>query len=241
MTTRRLMGIVFALGLFAVANPASAVAPQEPHGEAGHGDQGDEHGQPAEHGDAQGGGHAAGGGLNFADFGYRDAHKDPPLILALINFGLLLALLGWKLAPALREYWAKKSDTIRDGLEEGARLRKEAEAKLEEYGQRIKDVEREVDELISDIRAEAEEEKKQLFADAEAQAAATKKAAEERITAELAQAKRTIEREVVEAAVKAAEKLLRDNVGAGDQQKLVDGFIASLSTRTPMSKSGGPS
>ena len=222
---KRLLMIV-ALGAFFLA-PATTLAKSEAHAEAPEG-----HGSDGVH-------HAPGGDINFADFSYKDEHKDPPLLLALVNFALLLALLGWKAAPALRDYWAKKSDSIRDGLEEGERLQKEAKAKLEEYGQRIKDVEREVDELITDIRAEAEAEKKRLLEEAEVQAKATKKAADERIAAEIARARTEIEREVVATAIRTAEKLLKDNVGAADQQKLVDGFISNMESSKPLGTRGG--
>ena len=265
----RILAVMFALALTApVALADMEPAPAEqPHGEAhgggdahggahgqaapgGHGDahgggHGDAHG--GDHGDAHGGGHGdahgghAAGGINFASFDYGEgkAHADPPLLLALINFGLLLALLGWKAVPALREYWAKKSDDIKDGLEEGTRLREEAEAKLEEYTQRIKDVDAEVEDLIKDIRAEAEAEKERILAEAKAQAEATKKAAEERIAAEIQEARTEIEREVVIAAVAAAEKILQGKVGPQDHQHLVTSFIDSLGD-SPSTTSGGP-
>ena len=189
MRSMRTLGLFFAIALAApVALADAPEVPAEAHGHEHGGDaHGHEHGGDAhghehadeahggEHGDAHGGEHGGAGHLNFADFSYKDEHKDPPLILALINFALLLALLGWKAVPALKEYWAKKSNSIRDGLEEGARLRQEAEKKLEEYTQRIKDVDGEVDALINEIRAEAAAEKERILAEAKAQAEATKK------------------------------------------------------------------
>jgi len=203
------------------------------HGESAHGEGAEAHG--VEHG----GGHGGGEELNVADFSYKDEHKNPPLVLALVNFGLLLSLLGWKAVPALKSYWAKKSDSIRDGLQEGARLRKEAEAKLEEYTQRIKDVDREVDALIHEIRAEAEAEKERILAEARAQAEATRKAAEERIAADIRMARQEIEREVVAAAVAAAETMLRGKVMPADQDKLVSTFIASLDSGAASTTSPG--
>lgn len=194
---------------------------------------GDEH--ESGHGEAHGGEE-----LNVADMNYKEAHKNPPLLLALINFGLLLALLGWKAVPAMRRYWTNKSEMIRGGLEEGTRLREEAEAKLEEYDKRIKDVDAEVDALVEDIRAEADAEKKRILEEAEAQAEATRKAADARIAAEIAAARIAIEREVAAAAIAAAESILRDKVGPNDHQELVSSFISSLG-ESPSTTSGRPS
>jgi len=244
MHSLRTIGLFFAVTIAApmvVADepevPAEAEYGHEgAHGEAVHGEAA--HGAEA-HGAEHGGGHGGGEELNVADFSYKDEHKNPPLVLALVNFGLLLSLLGWKAVPALKSYWAKKSDSIRDGLQEGARLRKEAEAKLEEYTQRIKDVDREVDALIQEIRAEAEAEKERILAEARAQAEATKKAADERIAADIRMARQEIEREVVAAAVAAAEGMLRGKVVPADQDKLVSTFIASLDSSAASTTSPG--
>lgn len=178
--------------------------------------------------------------FNWTDVGYKskdigggsleqgEESMSPPIVLMIVNFGLLLILLGWKAMPAVRRATRQRSEKISDALDDAARLRTEAKAKLDEYSERIKDAEREVDDLIKGIRADAEAEKKRIIENAEAQAAALKRDAETRIAAEIARARTALEREVVAAAIAAAETVLRSKTTSADQIKLVDGFVASI-------------
>lgn len=207
---------------FAASPPAGEVASEHvsPGGEAGHG-----HTPPP---------------INWLDFSYQDEDvyggtlepgeeaKPPPFVLMLLNFGLLLVILGWKAKPALGKYADKRHREIKGALDEAARLRAEAEEKLAEYKKRIAKVDAEVDQIIADIRADAESEKKRIIADAEARAAAMKRDAESRIAAELARARADIEREVVIAAIGAAHELVSKNATSTDKSTIVDSFITDL-------------
>jgi|GEM_PF-721550 len=210
---RRLLTLATMLVLLA---PVSALAEPDAHGaaEAGHG-----------------GGHGD-GHINWFSFDYGEGktYANPPLGFAILNFAILISLLVKFGGPKIRQSLASRHDSIKNALEEGARLRKEAQAKLEEYKERISKVDAEVEQLVSEIRAQAEEEKKRILEEAEKQAAAMKKDAEDRINAEIARARRLLEAEVVSVAVDATEKLLGEHTQANDQARLVDTFISSLGT-----------
>jgi len=152
----------------------------------------------------------------------------PPLVFAIINFLLLIALLVWKGGPPIRKYVKGRHDDIKSALEESAKLRSEAKAKLAEYSERISGVESEVEALLKETRDAAESEKKRILADAEAQVEAMKKAAEERISADIARARHILEEEIANAAIAAAEKILLSKTTKQDQGNLVDSFIAKI-------------
>ncbi|MCG8425183.1 MAG: hypothetical protein MJE77_45465 [Proteobacteria bacterium] len=178
--------------------------------------------------------------FNWTELDYKDKdihggtldpgeqEMSPPVLLLFMNFAVVLFIVGWRLAPPVKEYARKRHTSIKEALEEAARLRDEAQTKLDEYTEQVARAEAEVDKLIEDIRASAEAEKKRIVADAEAQAEAMKREAETRIAAELSRARLEIEREVVAKAVAAAEKLIRENATAGDQTQLVDVFISDM-------------
>jgi F-type H+-transporting ATPase subunit b len=211
-----------------------------------------EHGAAAvEHGAAvgEGGEHEHGHGnptdhFNYTDFGYKskdiaggtlEPGEEPmstPFVGMLINFGLLLLLLAWKVRPAAREFAGARHEEIKSALEEAAKLRAEAQAKVDEYTLKVQAAEAEVDKLIKDIRADAESERARIIAAAEAQARALQKDADSRIAAEIERARLALEREVVNAATQVAEKILREKTTAADQTKIVDGFLADLKTKT---------
>lgn len=178
--------------------------------------------------------------INWLDFSYSDEDpeggtlekgeeaKAPPFVLMLLNFGLLLVILGWKAKPALGNYADKRHRQIKSALDEASRLRAEAEEKLAEYKQRIAKVDAEVDAIIADIRADAEAEKRRIIAGAEAQAQTLKRDAENRIAAELSRARDNLSREVVLAAIAAAQGLIEKNTSAADRNAALDSFLADL-------------
>jgi F-type H+-transporting ATPase subunit b len=209
------------------------------HAAAGHDEQAEA---------AHGGEHHAPPPVNWIDFGYakKDVHGGtldagdepmaPPLVAALLNFGIFAFLIIKFGGPKIAGYLRTRHDTIKHDLAEAARLRAEAAAKLAEYSTRVASINAEVDQMIGEIRADAEAEKARILADARAQADALKKDASDRIASEIARARLELEQEVVAAAVGAAERILRQNTTAADQTALFDGFVASLAAPRPGSK-----
>lgn len=226
----------------AVAAAQHAEAPHhgevaEPHGEGG----GEGHEAPhAEHADPS---KSFNWYENLAPFGsssYKshDQHggtlepgEEPmsvPFILVLVNFAIVLFIIGWKVGPMAGQMAAKRSDEIKTALDEAARLRTQAKEKLAEYDRKLRAAETEIEQLIKDMRADAEADKARIIAAAEAQAAALKKDAEERIAAEIDRARHLLQREVTSAANTVAERLLRDKTTAADQAKQVDAFLRDV-------------
>lgn len=152
----------------------------------------------------------------------------PPFIFMLINFGIFLIILGKTLLPAGQKMSAERHDQIKNALEEAAKLRDQAAAKLAEFETRIKDVDAEVKKIVDDIRAGAEEDKKRILENAERQAKQMQHDAELRIAAEIEMARARLTREVAVAASAATEKLLKSQVTSDDQKKLVGNFIAGM-------------
>jgi len=214
----------------------------ETHGEGGgegHAPEGHEgHGDPSE--TFNWFGHMAPfGGSSYKNVdqhgGTLEADEAPmsvPFVLVLVNFGIILFILGWKVGPIAGQMAAKRSDDIKTALDEAARLRAQAKDKLVEYDSKLRAAETEIEQMITSMRADAESEKQRIIAAAEAQAAALKKDADERIAAEIDRARVILQREVTAAASGVAEQLLRDKTTAADQAKLVDAFISSISSST---------
>jgi len=214
---KKLILAATAIALIACAAPAMALA-------GGH-----EGAEAAAH---HGAGHAP--EINWISFSPSEG-QGPPMAIALVNFAILIFLLVKLFGRSFTSFLQTRHDSIKTALEEGKRLREEAQQRLEEYGRKIANVDREVDELVASIRAAAEEEKARILAQAEAQAAALEREAQDRIAAEIERSRRALEREVVGAAVAAAEKLLRDKTRDDDQRRLADNFVAELQKSTSTS------
>lgn len=195
------------------------------HGE--HGDHGAHHGATAPH------------PINWTQFHFgKDIHggelqageepMPPGLLFGLFNFAVFIGILVKFAGPKLATYLRTRHDTIKEQLEEAARLRLEAEKKLAEYTTRISAVDAEVKTLIEEIRAESEAEKEQIRQQAAAHAAAVKRDADARVESEIARARLVLEREVVAAAVSAAERVLRSRTEPADHARMFDTFVTSL-------------
>lgn len=178
--------------------------------------------------------------VNWTDLGYSDKDVQggelesgeepmaPPMLFAILNFAIFAGLMYWKAGPALSKYLANRHESIKNALEEAAKLQAQAKEKMAEYSARIADADAEVTALITQIRKDAEIEREQIVADAKRQAERLKKDAEARIESEFATARRQLENEVIAKASEVAERLLRDNASAGDNNNLFNGFIAGI-------------
>jgi len=160
--------------------------------------------------------------------GHEEEPMSAPFAAMLINFGILLVILAKYGGPVGRKIAETRSDEIKNALDEAAKLRKQAQAKLEEYTAKLAASEAEMDAMLKGMRSDAEADKKRILANAETQAAAVKRDAELRIAAEIARARIELSREVATAAAVVAEKLLREKTNASDQASLVDAFIRDV-------------
>jgi len=159
---------------------------------------------------------------------HEEEPMSPPFVFMLINFAILLWLLIKYLLPAGQQVARERHDAIKNALDEAAKLRDEAKAKLAEYETRVKGLDDEIKKLVDGIRADAEADKARILEQAQAQAAMLKREAEQRIAAEIELARTALTKEVTLAATQATEKLLKTQVTAEDQRGLVNTFIKSV-------------
>jgi len=162
---------------------------------------------------------------------HEEEPMSPPFVFMLINFAILLWLLIKYLLPAGQQVARERHDAIKNALDEAAKLRDEAKAKLAEYEARVKGLDDEIKKLVDGIRADAEADKARIFEQAQTQAAMLKREAEQRIAAEIELARTALTKEVTLAATQATEKLLKTQVTAEDQRGLVNTFIKSVETQ----------
>jgi F-type H+-transporting ATPase subunit b len=159
---------------------------------------------------------------------HEEEPMSPPFIFMIANFAILIWLLVKYLLPAGQKMSEERHDAIKNALDEAAKLRDQAKAKLAEYEARVKNLDAEIKSLVDGIRADAEADKARIFEQAQQQAAQLKKEAEQRIAAEIELARTQLTKEVTAAATQATEKLLKEKVTADDQRGLVTTFIKNV-------------
>jgi F-type H+-transporting ATPase subunit b len=218
----------------ALALPAGALAQE--HGEAAPAAAGEAHG--AGHGEGageHGGGEHAGPSLDGKRLGWQ-----------FLNFAVLLFLLIKFGGPAVSKALAARHQQIKADLASAAELRAAAQARFEQQEKRLASLEQEIAAITAGIKQEAEAEKARLIATAEERARRIREESEFIIEQQVKQAEEDLRREVAAQAVALAEQIVRAQLGAGDQQRLVDTFVGDIAhngkpATTPTApQSGGP-
>lgn len=143
-------------------------------------------------------------------------------------FGVLLFLLykfAWKpITGALNE----REETIDASIKRAERALAEARQIQEENEKARREAEQEAQRVLRDAREAADRVRNEEVEKTRAQIRQLKEQAEADIEREKQSALDELRDEVAELAIRAAEKILDENLDAGRQRKLVDRFIGKL-------------
>ena len=222
MKLLRLLAIVGALSL-----PALAFAQEGEHAAAG------------EAHEAAGEGHGEGHGE------HGEAHEAPTLDWGrlgwqILNFGALLFLLVKFGGPPVAKALAARHQQIKSDLASAAETRAAAQARFEQQEKRLASLEQEIATIAASIKQEAEAEKARLIALSEERAKRIREESEFIIEQQIKQAEEDLRREVAAAAVALAEKIVRSQMGPGDQQRMIDSFVGDIATPNGARTNGTP-
>jgi len=186
-----------------------------------------EHAEEGEHGAA-----AASHGMPWSE-----------VIFRWINFVLLSALMYWMIVipppfiqdifsfPGLRVVMANRSEAIVSAKALAKKQQQEAEQILTVSAERLAKIEGEVDGLLAQARADGKREQQTADENGRAQADKIRELAKRELGTETSSAQRKLREHVAQLAVGMAEKLIRENLGREDQQRLVDDYISRLGER----------
>ena len=219
MKLLRLLAIVGALSL-----PALAFAQEGEHAAAGeaHEAAGEGHGEGhGEHGEAP--------TLDWGRLGWQ-----------ILNFGALLFLLVKFGGPPVAKALAARHQQIKSDLASAAETRAAAQARFEQQEKRLASLEQEIATIAASIKQEAEAEKARLIALSEERARRIREESEFIIEQQIKQAEEDLRREVAAAAVALAEKIVRSQMGPGDQQRMIDSFVGDIATPSGARTNGTP-
>ncbi|MDH5675026.1 MAG: ATP synthase F0 subunit B [Myxococcales bacterium] len=172
---------------------------------------------------------ASGGDAHgHGEFGFKAIVASSEFWAACLNFGLLVFLLRKFGRVPISEFLASRRSEIESAIAEASAMKDKAQARYDEYTERLKTLDDELAKLKADISRAAEEDKKRIVAEAEDSARRLKQETETLIDQHAQALSTSVRREVVEAAVKAAEEVLIKAVRPADQQRLADDFKSHL-------------
>lgn len=154
-----------------------------------------------------------------------------PTFWVAVAFVIFVALTFKPLGKAMGGGLDKRSEQIRQELEEAAQLREEAQKTLAEYRKLQSEAAREAEELIEHTVKEAGRIREQAELDLEAAMKRREQAAVEKIAQAETKALAEVRSRAVEIAIAATGKLLEEKLDPARADAIVDRSIAELSNK----------
>jgi F-type H+-transporting ATPase subunit b len=155
-------------------------------------------------------------------------NEPPPYTASLLNFGILAFIVYRFGKKPLAEGLAKRKQTITAEIDAATKLKSDAEARLDEYEDKLENIEGKLEEVRAEYAAQAEIEKTHLLAEAEERRVRMRRDAEFRIEQELKTVREELLREAVIAATAAADALVVRQISSADQDRMARDFLAAI-------------
>ena len=107
-------------------------------------------------------------------------------------------------------------------------MKKEAEARLADYEQKLATVDQEIERVRHDMRSAGQSERKRILAEAKEKRTRMERDAQTLISQELKSAREGLLAEMSRAALRSAESTLRAKITFGDQARLAEEYLAGI-------------
>jgi F-type H+-transporting ATPase subunit b len=181
--------------------------------------------------------------LAFAEEEAHHGHGEwdtTSIVASFVNFAILVSLFVWLFKDGLNKFLKERKAAVERQLNEAARLKAEAEAKHKEYTERLAQLDRELEQIKSEMIAAGVKERDRIVAEAEQKAARMRREAEFIVEQQVKQLREDLAREAAEAAIAAAEELLAKATTSYDQQRLAQDYLTSLQSAAGIRASVAP-
>lgn len=165
---------------------------------------------------AASGGDGGHGGLSSTDW-YR-----------VMNFTVLALGLVFLLRKPIPRALNSRVQGIQNQLNDLEARKAEAEKQLAECNQKLGELEKEADRIVSEYIRQGQDAKARILKEAESAAQKIQAQARRNIEHEFEQTRARLQREIFEQSLASAEALLKQNVTAEDQSKLVEDYLQKV-------------
>lgn len=143
---------------------------------------------------------------------------------SLLLYFILYRVFGRGIVDGLR----KRKEGILRGMEEAAKMKKEAEAQLQSYEEKLAQVDQEVSRIQTQMRKSAEAEHARILQEAKERRERMERDAHLLVQQELKAVRESLIETTIASALKSAEQTLRERLGEADQQRFADDYLASV-------------
>jgi len=139
----------------------------------------------------------------------------------LLNFGILVGVLGYYLAKPIKEHLKQRRELIEKSIKESQEAKALAAKALAEVEERLKLKDKEVADIISAAIESGQREKARLIEEGEKLKVKIVEQAKTNIDFEVKKAKQVIQAEAVEASIKLAEEKIKSRMTPQEQERLL--------------------
>jgi len=166
---------------------------------------------------ASGGGGHADSGVILKDFAYR-----------CFNFALLVGLVAYFVTKPIRKGLKGRTEEIEKTLADAQAAKEAAEAKHLEYSEKLAKATEEIAGITDSIRREGELERDKIIAAAKELAINVEQEAENKAAGVVTKARTELREEAASLAVELAKDMLKKQVSADDQKRLVEEYMQKV-------------
>lgn len=145
-----------------------------------------------------------------------------------VNLVLLLGVLVYFLKDSVRNFLVARKGSISSEIDHAQKTITEAKEKYEEYAEKLKGIEAEINNIKDSLIKQGEAEREEIVRQANTASENIKKEAQETIQFEIDRARREVQSEVVGIALTIAEKVIKENLNESDKQRFVEDFTNNL-------------
>ncbi|MBU4185104.1 MAG: ATP synthase F0 subunit B [Proteobacteria bacterium] len=145
-----------------------------------------------------------------------------------MNFAVLVGALFFILRKPVAQFFSSRIKGIENQLSELETKKKDAEQKLEEYTEKLAQLDKEAKKIVDDYIRQGNEAKARILQEAESVADKLKEQALRNIDYEINQAKLRLQGEILEKAIMKAEEIIRDEITIEDHDRLVDEYLEKV-------------
>lgn len=164
-----------------------------------------------------------------------DAQLIHDAILLMINIFFLFVLLSYLLFEPVRDFLNKRREKIQTELDSAAKNEQDALALKAEYEAKLKEINKEADEIMNEARKRAKGQEAEIIAEAKAEAGRIIARAQNEIVLEKKKALDDMKKEVVSIASMMAAKALSEAISTQAQNALIDETLKEMGESTWLS------
>lgn len=154
--------------------------------------------------------------------------KSPVFQGTLVNFGVLVLLIGWVIRKKGNPALAARRAEVEQELAEAQRLRAEAQERHMETATRLERLDEEMVQIRGDMIKAGEAERDRIVSQAEEKAARMRKDTAFLIEQQIKQLRKELTQQAATAAVVAAQELLQQRTTDSDQDQLAEAYLSRL-------------